>query len=633
MSSPWEYEKDRMLTSRLLWLAGLFFILGFVLIGRLFYLQIICGDLYLKMADKNRTSIHLTAPKRGYIYDRNGIPLAENKTTFQAVLIREETKDYLKTLQNIQKLLPLDEEELERINKEIKQKRAFMPIRIKNGLTFDEVALIQVNAPDLRGIRIEEESSRWYPLKEETAHVVGYVSFMTEQDVKSNLDSGLLDLAGYRIGRIGAEGAYDRILRGRPGIRKTEINAFGRSVRVLNEQKAQKGENITLTIDSRLQKAALKALGDESGSVIAVDIYTGDILALVSTPSFDANIFTAPIPRKIWNDLILNEKKPLQNKAVSGLYSPGSIFKLVVALAGLESGHITKDRRVYCPGRIQIGQQYFHCWKRAGHGALTLEEALMHSCDVYFYQMAQEIGADKIISVARRLGFGKKTGVGLSGEKEGLLPSKEWKLQTKKENWRIGDTLNLSIGQGYLNATPMQLVYAIAVIANGGYAFQPHLIYHDTFQAALPKRPLFQKAHLALVQSGMNMVVNRAGGTGHKAHFNLNGMQMAGKTASIQVRRITMKERKSGVVSQDKLPWKYRDHAMFAAFAPAVNPRFAVIAAVEHGGGGAKTAAPVASAVMREILRLYMVPFNVKSKTPDSEDSAADRGAAEQQAE
>lgn len=605
MSSPWVYEKERMLSNRLLGLAGIFFLLGFILIGRLFYLQIICGDLYLKMADKNRISVRLTVPKRGYIYDRNGVKLAENKTSFQAVLIREETTDYQKTLQNIQKLLPLDEEELERIQKEIKQKRAFMPVRIKNGLTFEEAALIQVNAPDLQGIQIEEEVSRYYPLKELTAHVAGYVSFMTEKDVKNEWDAGLLDLPGYRIGRIGAEEAYESLLRGRPGIRKTEINAYGRSVRVLEEHDAGRGSNITLTIDSRLQKAAFEALGDESGSVIVLDIHTGDILALVSTPAFDANIFTAPISKKVWNELIQNEKNPLQNKAVNGVYSPGSIFKLVVALAGLESGHITKERTVYCPGRIQIGQQYFHCWKHTGHGALTVEEALMHSCDVYFYQLAQEIGADKILSVAQRLGFGKKINIRLSGEKEGLLPSKEWKRQTQKENWRIGDTLNLSIGQGYLNATPLQLVYAVAVIANGGYRFDPHLLIAEGSDIIPLKQPLFKKEHLDLVRSGMNMVVNRAGGTGYKARFDLNGQKMAGKTASTQVRRITMKERKSGIISQDNLPWKYRDHAMFAAFAPVNNPRFAVIAVVEHGGGGAKKAAPIASAVLQETLRLY----------------------------
>ena len=614
-SAWWKYEKERMISQRLFWLIVFFAVLFMVLIGRMFYLQIVKGDVYLAMADKNRISTRLTLPARGYIYDRNGVKLAENQKTFQAVLFREETDDYKKTLDNFNKIIPLDEDEIERIYKEMKRKKAFMPVRIKNNLSFEEMALIQLNAPDLKGIQTEEEITRYYPLKEYAAHAVGYVSFLTEKDMAHDKESPLLDLVGYRIGRVGVEEGWENTLQGTPGMRQTEINAYGRSVRVLEEEKPKKGQNLTLTIDARLPEFAVKAMGEESGSVIVVDIHTGEILTLVSTPSYDTNIFTKPIPKKIWADLIGNEKRPLQNKAINGVYSPGSIFKLIVALAGLESGHITADKKVFCSGKTQIGKQYFHCWSRWGHGKVNLEEALMHSCDVYFYELAQEIGPDKILEVTRRLGFGEKVGLNLTGEKSGLVPSRQWKKEKLKDNWRVGDTLNLSIGQGFLNVTPIQIVKAVAEIANGGYPIQPHLIKEDTIPNIQNQKPLFKKHHLKLVHSGMNMVVNHKKGTGHASQFDLNGQKMAGKTASIQVRRISMKERESGVLSQDKLPWKYRDHAMFAAFAPVNNPRYAIIVAVEHGGGGSRTAAPIAGQVLKETLRLYSAEDNKTSKT------------------
>ncbi len=605
MSTPWKYERMRILNRRMFALIGIFLFVIFILIARIFYLQIIEGEKYLALSDKNRTSVRLTLPTRGYIYDRNGVKLAENRKTFQAILFREQSPDYRKTLENFQKIIPLDEEELIRIEKDIKRRRAYMPIRIKDNLTFSEAALIQMNAPDVMGIITEEETTRLYPLGMAAAHVVGYVSLLNERDMEKNPDSPLLDLPGYRIGRVGVEYMLEDKLQGKPGMRKTEINAYGRSMRVLEEEKSEKGNNITLTIDSELQKFATFAMGEEAGSVIVMDVHTGEILVMVSTPTYDSNVFTMPIPTKTWRSLIDNEKKPLQNKAINGLYSPGSIFKLVVALAGLESGKTTAERKIFCPGRVQIGTQYFHCWKRAGHGYLTLEEALMHSCDVYFYQLAQEIGHEKIIEVARRLGYGSEPQTGLTGEKSGLLPTAEWKRQQHNEGWRLGDTLNLSIGQGFLSVTPLQMGRSVAQIANGGYEIHPHVIKTDKNKNSGSKSLNFHPYHLKIVKNGMNMVVNKKGGTAFAARFDEEGKKMAGKTASTQVRRITMKERKSGVISQDKLPWKYRDHAMFGAYAPIDKPRFAIIVAVEHGGGGSRTAAPIAARILQETLRRF----------------------------
>lgn len=603
MSAPWKYEKDRIFIRRLIALLGIFFLLILVLISRVFYLQILQGDRYRLLADKNRTSIRLTLPSRGNIFDRNGVKLAENKKNFQAVLIKEEALDIQQSLENFEKIISLDEDEKLRIQKEIKRKRPFMAIRIKDGLSFSEAAALHLNAPDLMGIHIEEDLIRSYPLKETNAHLIGYVSLMNDKDLEENPDNPLADLPGYRIGRTGLENSFEDSLKGTPGIRKREVNAYGRSVRVLEETPALKGESLNLTIDTRLQEIALKALGKESGSAIVMDVNTGEILAMVSSPSYDTNIFTMPVPVKVWRSLIDNEKRPLQNKALTGTYSPGSIFKLVVALAALENKVIHPHKKFYCGGKITIGNHDFHCWKHGGHGMLDLEDALMHSCDVYFYEIAQQIGAEKIIEMAKRLGLGAPVEIGIKGEREGLLPTNEWKKKRFNDSWRTGDTVNLSIGQGFLTTTPMQLTFMTAQIANGGKKIKPHLIQGMGLNEA--KSLGLKQSNLNLIKRGMNKVVNYEKGTAYRSRINVNGEKMAGKTASTQVRRISKKERAKGIIKQEDLPWKYRDHGIFAAFAPVQNPRFAIVVMIEHGGGGSSSAAPVAAKILAETLKLY----------------------------
>lgn len=603
MSAPWKYEKDRIFIRRLAVLFLVFFFLICVLITRVFYLQILQGDRYRLLADKNRTSVRLTLPSRGNIFDRNGVRIAENKKNFQAVLIKEEAQNVQQSLLNFEKIIPLDEDEKKRIQKEIKRKRPYMAIRIKDGLSFEEAAQLHLNAPDLMGIQIEEDLIRNYPMKEINAHLVGYVSLMNDKDLEENPDNPLADLPGYRIGRTGIENSFEEVLKGSPGMRKREVNAYGRSVRLLEERPALKGDSLNLTIDVRLQEAALKALGKEAGSAIVMDVNTGEILALVSSPSYDTNIFTMPVPTKVWRSLIDNEKRPLQNKALTGTYSPGSIFKLVVSLAALEERAIHPNKKIYCNGKVTIGNHDFHCWKRGGHGPVNLEEALMHSCDVYFYEVAQQLGAEKITNMARRLGFGEAVDIGIIGEKSGLVPSAQWKRKRFKDDWRTGDTINLSIGQGFLTATPMQLVYMTAQIANGGKKIKPHIIQGQGIEN--PVSLGLNKTHLNLVKRGMNKVVNHEKGTAYRSRINVDGATMAGKTASTQVRRISKKEREKGIIKQEDLPWKYRDHGIFAAFAPVNKPRFAVLVMIEHGGGGSSSAAPVASKILSETLKLY----------------------------
>ncbi|MBQ3696181.1 MAG: penicillin-binding protein 2 [Alphaproteobacteria bacterium] len=605
--SVWKYEKAREIVVRTIILSVIFVCISLILIGRLFYLQILQGERFFVLAEKNRTAIRLTMPDRGKIYDRNGVILADNHKIFQAVLIKEQAEDYQKTLDNFKKLIPLEEDEEKRILREIKYKRAFMPIQIKDNLTKEQVVLLHLNAPVLTGIQIEETMIRTYPKKDLTAHVLGYVSLLNDRD--TNVDSIWFDLAGYRIGRTGLEQSLESRLRGKPGFKKTEINAMGRTVRLMEEGKSVAGEDLNLTIDIRLQKMAMEALGNEAGTAIVVNVQTGEILSFVSTPSFDPNMFLSSISQKKWNKLMNNQKKPLQNKALFGAYSPGSIFKLVVGLAGLESGVIDPDKRVYCSGATQLGNQKFHCWKHEGHGSLTLREALRHSCDVYFYEMAQKIGVEKIVETAQKLGFGENVVTEMIGDKNGLLPTPEWKMRTKKDDWRMGDTLNLSIGQGFLLTTPLQLVRAIAAIANNGHLIDLHFLKQDKVTSTAS---LFNNAHLRLIRAGMYDVVNHENGTAYKSRFDLDGKRMAGKTATTQVRRISLKEREEGIKKQKDMVWESRDHALFAAYAPTDKPKYAVIVVVEHGGGGSSAAAPVASKILKEALRLDIEDAKLK---------------------
>lgn len=599
--SVWKYEKSRVMTIRLLGISVVFALIGCVILGRLFYLQVLQGEKYLLLAEKNRISVRMMMPMRGLIYDRNGVKLAENAKTFQAVLIKEQSPDYKKTLNNFLKLISVEEDELARIEKELRWKRAFMPVRIKDNLTFDQMTLLQLNAPDLPGIQIEEGMMRFYPAGEGNTHVVGYVSLLTEKDVDGDTSDPRLDLPGYRIGRTGIESSQQSLLQGEPGRRQSEINAVGRTVRILDETPPRAGQDITLTIDSRLQNEALSLLKGYAASIVVMNVQTGEILALVSAPSFDANLFTVPISVKNWNKLLHDKHRPLQNKVLSGLYSPGSLFKLIVALAGMESGIIGPQTRIRCTGKVTIGDHVFHCWKHAGHGTLTLEEALMHSCDVYFYEIAQKIGPEKIIETAAKLGFGSPIGIGLLGESSGLLPTDEWKQRRFGDAWRLGDTLNLSIGQGFLNATPLQMLTAVARIA-GGKNIQPTLLKQNVQDN--PQQIDFKQSYLKILRQGMINVVNKPGGTAYAVRFQKDGWRMGGKTATTQVRRISMKEREEGLKSQDELPEEYRDHAIFVAFMPTDKPKYAAIVMVEHGGGGSRTAAPIMSRLMRTIIDL-----------------------------
>lgn len=593
-------DKGKVLIKRSVVLGVIKFLLFMVIVARLYYLQVYEADKYKTLADENRISTRLLVPPRGVIYDRHGEMLATNRQNFQALMVAEQTPNVQETLDAFKKIMPLSEAEEERIKKDLKKNRSFVPVRIKDNLSWEDIAKVQLNAPDLPGIIIDEGLTRYYPFAEKMAHFIGYVSSVSDDDVK---DDPLLEVPGFKIGKAGIEKLYEKQLRGKGGNLKLEVNAYGRIMKEIEKADGIPGDRIDLSIDSRLQTKAYDSFGEESGAAIVLDVNTGEILAFVSTPAYDPNALSQGVSTEEWKELSGNEKNPLVNKALSGQYSPGSTFKMVVALAALESGAITTQTRAFCAGKMMLGNHTFHCWKSLGHGYIDVVQALQHSCDIFFYETAQKLGINKIAEMSRIFGLGKKANIGLENEKAGLIPDTEWKRQRFGEGWQTGESLISGIGQGYILTTPIQLAVMTARIANGGYEVVP------TFQKLSRDAKLnFKKLNIApvnmeLIKQGMYEVVNTPGGTAYGNRIDFNGQKMSGKTGTTQVRRISMKERQTGVIKQEDLPWKLRNHALFVGYAPHDNPRYATAVLVEHGRGGS-TAARIGGKILLEALKL-----------------------------
>ena len=594
-------DKGKVLILRSLVLGGaqLFFL--FLLVFRLYYLQVYQADKYKTLADENRISTRLLVPPRGIIYDRHENMLAGNEQNFQALMVAEQTTDVDETLSSFKKIMPLSEDEEKRIRKDLKRNRSFVPIKIKDNLSWDDATKILLNAPDLPGVIIDEGLSRYYPYGNIFAHVVGYVAAVDDADVK---DDPLLEVPGFKIGKSGIERLYDKNLRGKAGNLKLEVNALGRVMKEIERVDGIAGERIDLSLDVRLQQKAYELLGEESGAVVMMNVNTGEVLAFASAPAFDPNMFANGLSSEEWEALNTNERNPLLNKAVAGLYSPGSTFKMIVGLAALESGTINKQSRSFCAGKMTLGNHTFHCWKDWGHGYLDMVEALQHSCDIFFYEVAQKLGINKIADMARRFGLGEKTNIGIENEKSGLIPDTEWKMKRFGEPWQQGESVISGIGQGYILTTPIQLATMVSRIANGGYKINPTFKKLDKNEKIGAENMGLSRQNIEVVKQGMFDVVNAQGGTAMMAKFDFNGQKMAGKTGTTQVRRISMKERETGLLEQDEIPWKYRNHALFVAYAPHDNPKYGVAVVVEHGGSGSSVAAPIGGKMLLEALKL-----------------------------
>ena len=613
-------ERQRLVTRRMLMLGGGKALLMSALVGRLYYLQVVEAERYATLSEENRINLRLLPPPRGRIVDRLGRPLAANQQDYRVLMVAERSDNVESTLQALGMLVEIDESDRARVLKELRRNRKFVPVTVRDNLGWEAVARIEVNAPDLPGVSIDEGQSRYYPYGESFAHLLGYVAPVSEKELTGD---PLLELPDFRIGKAGVEKVYDLALRGTGGSSEVEVNALGRVIRELSRREGQPGIDLTLSVDLDLQRLANKSLEGQSGAAAVIDIHTGDVLALASTPSYDPNAFNRGLSHEEWRALISNPKAPLTNKAIAGQYAPGSTFKMAVALAALEKGAITADTHVTCYGRTKLGNAVFHCWKRGGHGTVNLQQAVAQSCDVYFYEAAKRTGIDQITATARRLGLGQTLDMDLPNEKSGLLPDRDWKLANIGTPWQMGETLIAGIGQGYVLSTPLQLAVMTARIANGGYAVKPRLaryVADGTEEEAKNTEAVpelgFAPEHIQLVREGMIEVVNGRRGTARRAKIKEAGMEMAGKTGTSQVRRITKAEREAGVFKNEDLPWERRDHALFVGYAPVSAPRYAVAVVVEHGGGGSKVAAPIARDILLSIQRLDAM--RLASSQPDT---------------
>ena len=603
-----QQSQQKVFSRRVAMLGGLQALMVTSLAGRLYYLQVIEGEKYRLLSDENRINHRMLFPPRGLIVDRFGIAMATNSPSYRAILVAEQTPNLKATLEAFSAIVPLSERDIAKAMKERQHTQDFKPITVKDDLTWEDVNAVELNLPDLPGISIEIDQKRVYPFGGITSHILGYVAVPNEKDVERDADP-LLKQPGFRIGKNGLERQYDSALRGGAGESQLEVNSFGRVIRELARQEGQPGGDLVTTLDIGLHQFAHQRLSSElAGAAAVMDVYTGDLLALVSTPSYDPTAFYRGLTTDEWQELSNDIYGPLTNKAVAGQYAPGSTFKMMTALAALRAG-ISPNDHVYCSGVTVLGSARFHCWKREGHGALDMTNALKFSCDCYFYEMARRAGIDRIAETARMFGLGNLEGLDLPGEKPGLIPDSQWKKATFGDIWHPGETLVAGIGQGFITATPLQLCVMAARIANGGYAVKPRLVRRITDESqndeGTPVFPSLEVApdQLKVLRTGMDMVSNTERGTAFRSRIDIPGMELAGKTGTSQVRRITMAERARGVLKNDELPWDRRDHALFVAFAPVHAPRYACSVVVEHGGGGSAVAAPIARDILIECQR------------------------------
>ncbi len=597
--NPSDKNKLKSYTRRATLLSGGMLLLSSALVGRMYYLQVTSRSQYELLADRNRISMRLLAPKRGEILDRFGRPIATSTTDYRVNVIPEETKELQETLKTLGEYIPISDRDNQRITKAAAKQRSFLPISVANNLDWETFSNVNVNMPDLPGIQPDVGTSRYYPERELAAHLVGYVGSVSEEELTGD---PLLELPEFKIGKNGIEKVLDDKLRGSAGNTKVEVNVLGRVIRELSRQDSIPGDVTSLTIDLEIQKFAANRVHDESAAIVVMNIHSGELLAVASTPSFDPNDFHNGISQKKWDGLRGDIRKPLINKAVSGQYSPGSTFKMMVALAGLEEGIITADDTKYCNSQYRIGNRIAHCWNKNGHGRINVVQALAQSCDVYFYDLALEVGIDKIHDMAARFGLGNRFDIGIMSEAKGINPNEEWKLGAQGVRWQGGDTANAGIGQGFVSTTPLQLVVMAARLVNGGKSVQPKIFLDDNEPKTVVPDIGINPAHLRTVLQGMDDVYNHPRGTAFPYRIRNKDYKLGGKTGTTQVRRISVAERQEGVRKNEEKEWIERDHALFVGYGPVENPKYAVSVLVEHGGGGSSVASPVARDVLEYIL-------------------------------
>ena len=578
-------------------------------------LQVEDASEYRLLADENRINIRLIAPARGEIYDRNGKVIARNEQSFRITIVKEDAGDIEQTLYSLSNLIKITQNDAKRVFEEIDRSAPFLPVTVRDQLSFEEIARIATNSPTLPGVSVEEGLSRVYPLTQTYAHVVGYVGPVSDNDLNDGNESNpLLKIPRFQVGKVGIERQFEGVLRGSAGVMKVEVNALGRVMRNLDRKEGKPGNNIQLTVDTELQAYIQARLGSESASAVVMNCKNGEILAIASSPSYDPNKFVKGISYSDFNELRDNEFRPLASKTVQDAYPPGSTFKIVTALAALEANIISPKDNFSCDGKMEISNRFFHCWKKGGHGEMDLAKSLSESCDVYFYELALKVGIERINEMAIQLGLGIQHEIPMSAITKGLVPSREWKLKNREQDWLVGDTVNASIGQGYVLSSPLQLAVMAARLASGRNV-KPLLTKSINGQNVHDGKKIedlkIDKAHLKIIRKALFQASNDRRGTAYGSRVINNKYRMAGKTGTSQVRNITDAERENGVTKNEDLPWKKRDHALFINFAPYDDPEIAVSVVVEHGGAGSKSAAPIARDITLQALFKGTPPLGV----------------------
>ena len=582
-------------------------------LGRLIYLQIVKSNQYKLLANKNRISLRLLNPIRGTISDRNGKLLAINQNTFRVLCVVDNKIELKKVLFNLSKFIFLNNIETQKIVNDFEKKNKNMPYLIKENLKWNEVSSISANSFLIPTIIIESGLQRKYPFKQTSAHTIGYLGPPTNNEIKKEPILGLMNI---NVGRFGMEEHLEKRLRGIPGTRHLEVNAHGRIVREIRKENSKKGNNVKLSIDIELQKKLYSLLKDKSGSIVAINVNNGEVIGMVSSPSFDPNFFNQGFSTEDWKTLINDPLAPLVNKSISGEYSPGSTFKTIVLLSALKNNIIKKNSSILCTSKLETKDRNFYCWchkKKTGCYAARNHQrnvrpklAIAQSCDCFFYELAKKIGINKIAETAKTFGIGKKTGIDIRGEKTGLVPTKSWKRKNIGKSWHVGETMITGVGQGYITSTPLQLALVTALIANNGKKIFPKINLDDfnleknVINDDMDEHHSDYEEYFPIIREGMYDAVNKHIGTAYKSR--LSKPIFAGKTGTVQVRVITEEERETEIIPNRELPFEQRDHALFIGFAPYKNPKVAISIIIEHGGSGSSQAAPIAAKIFKKII-------------------------------
>ena len=583
---------------------------------RIWYLQILKWQYLTGLSEDNQVRMVTLPAIRGMIKDRNGETLVSIRPAFNLYLTPEDARNLDSSLDKLAQRISLDREKLK---KKIAQTKSFKEVLIKGDIPREEVAFVEENNMSLPGIRIRAEPLRNYVFNSLASHTLGYLGEISKASLERLKDPAYRQ--GDFVGKNGLENIYESLLRGKKGYKEVEVDVSGRELKTLRKLPPESGNNLILTLDVKIQEELEKLMTETAeenmnGSVVVMKVQTGEIIAITSKPSFDPNKFAAGISPKNWRDLVTDEWHPLQNRSIHGQYPPGSTYKIVTAIAGLGEGVIKPDTSIFCPGHFKLGRGRYRCWKKSGHGFMNLHDALVQSCDVYFYTIGHRLGIDTIAKYAKRFGLGRSTRLGLSREKKGLVPTTQWKLLNKKEPWLLGETISASIGQGFNLVTPIQQVIMMAAVANRGILLKPYLVKRIEGPEGQLRQEFFPEIigqigvdpdHLEQVRMALRDVVNGARGTGKKSR--LKNIIVSGKTGTAQVVRMKSDEE---LEKGEAIPVKYRDHAWFVAFAPYEKPVLAVAIIVEHGGHGGATAGPIAGKIFKKYFKLYPPPSSAQ---------------------